>query len=154
MSSTITPKPDRNSAAKRNATIVQSEPPASGTSTSGAGNTRAPATNAGPTPIRRVDRAERERRDEERNRVRDQRARRGKDLHEKPPDARAGDEREGAAAVQQRVRLEVAVARDERDEQRAVGDEEEHTEGPDQEADDVQLRHRQHPEPAGDRDRR
>ena len=77
----------------------------------------------------RRDPASEKRRDEERERVGDERDRRGEQLDER---GRRGsgptDERERAAAVQERVRLDVALARHERDEQRAVGDVEEHAE--------------------------
>src|ERR1041384_6081734 len=67
----------------------------------------------------------------------------GERLDEGAAEARAAHEREGAAAVEERVRLEVALTRDERHEQRRVRDEEEHAQRPDQEADDVELRQRQ-----------
>src|SRR5919198_348859 len=101
----------------------------------------------------RLDRAQRERGSEERDRVRDQRPWRREHLNEHAADARAADERERAAAVEQRVRLEVALPRDERDEQRRVRDEEEDAQRPDEEGDDVELGERQDVEPVGDRDR-
>src|SRR5437764_5622503 len=186
MSRIITPKPDKNSAANRNARICQSAPPASGTSTSGVGNKTQPRTNAGPTPIPRlirpakdraehaaygsrsenepqcagvhtegprrvenekrpedeveevdrrgreqrgadhtrapevlhprlevaalgllgrrlggIDRLHRERGGEERDRVRDERRRRGEDLYQQPAHAWAADERERTAAAQE-----------------------------------------------------
>ena len=53
MSSIITPIPDPNSARNSSTRITGSEPAASGTSTSGAGNSRQPSANVGPVPIRR-----------------------------------------------------------------------------------------------------
>ena len=52
MSSIITPKPDRNSAANSRPSTSGPGPRASGTSASGAGNMTAPATYAHPIPIR------------------------------------------------------------------------------------------------------
>ena len=73
----------------------------------------------------------------------DKRDRRREDLHEQPAEARPADVREGAAAVQKRAGLEVALPRHERDEERAVRDVEEHAQRADQEAGDVELPQRQ-----------
>src|SRR6185436_4082088 len=73
----------------------------------------------------RVDRVHRQRREDERERVHDERDRRREHLHQQTAEARPGDVRERAAAVQPRARLEVALARHQRDEERAVGDGEE-----------------------------
>src|SRR2546430_15933706 len=54
MSRSMTPKPERNSDRKRQPSTTQRGPPASGTSTSGAGQITQPAMNAGPTPIHLV----------------------------------------------------------------------------------------------------
>ena len=71
-----------------------------------------------------------------------------------PPRLVAGDERERAAAVDQRVRGHVVGALDDQLEERPVGDEEEDVERAGEERDDVQLRPRQMPDRVGDRHRR
>ena len=64
MSSTITPSPEPNSARKRHASTTVFGPPASGTSTSGAGNRKHPIANAGPIPIRSATRTRDQRSDD------------------------------------------------------------------------------------------
>jgi hypothetical protein len=54
MSRIITPKPERNSAAKSIGSTTHCDPCASGTSSSGAGKRKQLITNAGPTPSRRL----------------------------------------------------------------------------------------------------
>ena len=58
------------------------------------------------------------------------------ELHQHAADARPAHVRERAAAVQERFALDEALARDERDEERAVRDVEEDGERPDEERDD------------------
>ena len=60
--------------------------------------------------------------------------------------------RQRATAVQQRHRLDVAVARRDRYEQRVPREVEDHRERAGQEADDVELRHRQEPGHVAHRD--
>ena len=104
--------------------------------------------------LSRVDRAQEARRDQERDRVHGKRQRAGDGLHQQPGDARADDEGRRAAAVRQRVRLDVVLALDQVREHGVVGHEEQHAEDAGQEPDDVHLLDRQGVERVGDRDRR
>jgi hypothetical protein len=63
---------------------------------------------------------------EERQGVEEERPRRGQRLDEEPGHRGAGDERECAAAVEQRARLDEALAGHDRLEERRVGDAEQH----------------------------
>src|SRR5207248_488174 len=118
---------------------------------------RARRKSAAPLGVgRRLDRrdaAQGERRDEKRDRVGDERDGRGEQLHKEAAEARAADERERTAPVQKRVRLDVAFARHERDEEGAVRDVEQDAERSRDETGDVQLRQRQRVEGVRDRDR-
>ena len=91
----------------------------------------------------RMDAAEQRAGAEERERVDDQRSRPGDDPDEEPRDRRAGDEGERAAAVQQSARVDEALPRDDRLEERRVRDVEQHRERPRPERDRVELRERE-----------
>ena len=80
------------------------------------------------------------------------RDRRAEDLDEQPADRRAADRRERPAAVEQGHRLDVAVALGDRHEQRVPRQVEDDRQRARQEADDVELRHRQDAHDRGDRD--
>ena len=82
-----------------------------------------------------------------------ERVRPAQQLDEHAADAVAGEERERAAAVDERVRLHVVLARHEHLDHRAVRDVEEDAQRSRQERDDVELRPGQVAERVGDRDR-
>ena len=100
-----------------------------------------------------IDRGQEPGREEKRDRVDEQRVRRLQQLHEDAPHARPCDERERAAAREQRVCLHVFVPLDERHEERRVGDEEEDRHRPHEEGNDVQLLDRQRVDRIGERNR-
>ena len=119
---------------------------------------RAPAVSP-PDFVRRAGRLvdlhplQEERRPEKRDGVGPERVRPAEQLDEQAADAVAGQERERAAAVDERVRLDVVLARHEHLDHRAVRDVEEDAQRPGQEGDDVELRPGQVAERVGDRDR-
>src|SRR6058998_2437353 len=86
-----------------------------------------------------VDPDEEERRPDVRGAVDDQRVRAAEELHEYAAEAGAGEEGEAAAAVEERVGLNVVLASHERLEEAAVGDLEEDARRPEEERDHVEL---------------
>ena len=100
------------------------------------------------------DRAEKERRDEVAEGVHGQRERRLQDLDEDASDARPGDVREGAAADEERVRLDV-VSRGTIETKSELYETWKNTVmAPDEERDDVELREDERVERVGERNRR
>src|SRR4029079_351094 len=98
-------------------------------------------------PLLRADPEEKDRGEEEADRVDEHRPRRSDRLDEDAGEAGGGELGGGAADLQLRVAFDELIARDERGEIRLVGDVEEDRQDPDDEADDVELPDREDVEP-------
>ena len=92
-----------------------------------------------------LDRADGQRRAQERHRVDDHRHRRGERLDEQAAQGGTGDERPGPRGAQQRVRLQVLVAPDQPGEEGRVGGLVEHPARAEDQGDRIQQPHRHEP---------
>ena len=97
--------------------------------------------------------AEEERREEKRGRVGQEGEGSAESLHEQAAERGARDGGDGAAAVDERVSLQVALARGQRDEQRRIREVEEHGERPGEEGDRIELHERERIQRVGERNR-